>query len=136
MTPIEQELGEEISKAVEQIVAASHVAAMKALDAAFGRKSSIPRATNSLRQTTARAPATRRSSEQIQALKDSLYLVLCACPGQTMSALAEQIGTPPKQLHVPIARLKAEDLIRSAGKRPSVRYFPRNHGAGATSCSE
>lgn len=138
MTPIEQELGAEISKAVDLIVAASHAAAMKALDAAFGRGSTMPRATitSSARQITARPQTTRRSSEQIQILKDSVYQALCSSPGQTMSVLAEQVGTTPRQLQVPIARLKAEDLIRSVGQRPSVRYFPRNSGAQATSSHE
>lgn len=135
MTPIEQELGKEISKAVEQIVAASHAAAMQALDAAFHRGSPT-RAVSSSRQNTASPQTTRRSSEQIQVLKDSVYQALCSSPGQTMSALAEQVGSTTRQLQVPIARLKAEDLIRSAGKRPSVRYFPRNGGAQATSACE
>lgn len=136
MTPIEQELGEEIFKAVDLIVAASHVVAVKALDAAFDRGRSVPRAASSSRKTTARPQTTRRSSEQIQVLKDSVHEVLCGSPGQTMSALAEQMGTTSSQLQVPIARLKAEDLIRSAGKRPSVRYFPKNSGAQTTSSRE
>ncbi len=135
MIPIEQELGKEISKAVEQIVAASHAAAMQALDAAFHRGSPA-RAAGSSRQTTASPETTRRSSEQIQVLKDSVYQALCRLPGQTMAALAEQFGSTSRQLQVPIARLKSEDLIRSAGKRPSMRYFPRNSGAQETSARE
>ncbi|MCP4445446.1 MAG: hypothetical protein GY811_08900 [Myxococcales bacterium] len=93
MTPIEQELGKAVSKAVEQIVAASHAAATQALDAAFGLGGSVPRAASSSRQTTARTQTTRRSSEQIQVLEDSVYQALCGSPGQTMAALAEQVGT-------------------------------------------
>ncbi|MCP4445822.1 MAG: hypothetical protein GY811_10835 [Myxococcales bacterium] len=73
MTPIEQELGKAVSKAVEQIVAAGHAAAAQALDAAFGRGGSVPRAASSSKQTTARTQTTRRSSEQIQVLRDSVY---------------------------------------------------------------
>ena len=126
MTSIEQELGNEISKAVEQIVAASHAAASKALDQAFGGKRSVGRASGPPRQTGAKALVARRTSEQIQELKDSVYQALCAAPGQTMGTLAEQMGTIPRHLHVPVVRLKAEGLIRSAGKCHSVRYYPRN----------
>lgn len=126
MTSIEQELGNEISKAVEQIVAASHAVASKALDQAFGVRKSVGRTSSSSRQTGAGGHVARRTSEQIQELKDSVYQVLRATPGQTMAALAKQMGTIPRHLHVPVVRLKAEGLIRSAGKRHSIRYYPRN----------
>lgn len=127
MTPIEQELCNEISKAVEQIVAASHAAATKVLNQAFGRRDSVPVANRTSRQAAAGAQSARRSSEQIQELKDSVYRALCDKPGQTMISLAEHIGTLPRQLQVPIARLKTENLIKSAGPRHSMQYFPRNN---------
>jgi len=126
VTSIEQELGNEISKAVEQIVAASHAAATKALDEAFGGRRIVDRTRSTARKTGARTHVARRTSEQIQELKDSVYQALCATPGQTMVALAKQLGTIPRHLHVPVVRLKTEDLIRSAGKRHSIRYYPRN----------
>lgn len=134
MNSIEQELGNEIFKAVEQIVAASHTAATKALDEAFGRKRRATRATSN---TSSRAAvgrqAARRSPEEIQALKDSLYQALCDTPGQLMVELAKKMGTTRSQLDFPIARLKAEGLIRCAGPRRSMRYFPRSSGASQQS---
>lgn len=134
MNSIEQELGNEISKAVEQIVAASHAAAIKALNEAFGRKS---RATRVGSKTSNHAvvgqKAPRRSPEEIQEIKDAVYQALCATPGQLMVELAKEVGTSRSQLDFPIARLKAEGLIRSAGTRRSMRYFPRTSGASARS---
>ena len=118
------------------MVAASHAAAMQALEAAFGRGGSVPRAASNSRRTIARTQTTRRISAQIQVLKDAVYQALCATPGQTMAALAKQVGATTRQLQVPVARLKAENFIRAAGKRPSVRYFPRNSEAPATSSLE
>jgi len=126
VTSIEQELGNEISKAVEQIVAASHAAATKALDHAFGGRKSVARTSSTSRKPSAGKQAARRSSEEIQELKDSVYQALCAEPGQSMSALADQVGTLPKYLQVPVARLKGEGLIRCVGQRHLMRYFPRN----------
>ena len=129
MTSIEQELSNEISKAVEQIVAASHRAATLTLDEAFGRGRNVGRASSTTGKSVPRNPSARRTSAQIQELKDRIYRVLCATPGQTMVALAEQVGTSPKQLQVPVTRLKAQGLIRSAGQRQSMRYFPKNSGS-------
>lgn len=130
MTSIEQELGKEISKAVEQIVSASHAAATKALNEAFGRKHHATRAgSNTSRRAAVAQKAPRRSPEEIQVLKDSVYQSLRDTPGQLMVELAKELGTTRSQLDFPIARLKAEGLIRCAGPRRSMRYFPRSSGA-------
>jgi hypothetical protein len=134
VTSIEQELGNEIFKAVEQIVAASHTAATKALDEAFGRKRRATRAgSNTSSRASVGQKAPRRSPEEIQELKDSVYQALCGTPGQLMVELAKEVGRTRSQLDFPIARLKAEGLIRCAGPRRSMRYFPRSSGASEQS---
>lgn len=136
MIPIEQELGNEIASAVEQIVAASHAAATKAIDQAFHRRceENSSRTNNGAsKANAARGQAPRRTPEQLQGLMDSVYQMLCGTPGQTMAALAEQVGSIPVKLQVPMARLKAEGLVRSVGQRQSTRYFPKNNSPPVSS---
>ncbi len=126
MNSIERELGDEISKAVGQIVSASHTAAIKALDQAFDRGRGAGRASRSSARpkTSGVVTVPRRTSEEIASLKQQLYQIVCAMPGEAMAVLAKQIDSTPKELQVPIARLKAEGLLKTVGQRQAMRYFP------------
>lgn len=127
MTPIEQELCAEISRAVERIVAASHCAATKALDQAFGRGLGEPRAGDATkRRRKPRRSAARRTKEELAELEKQLSRAICDMPGQSMAVLAEQLGATPRELHRPAAQLKSEGLVKTVGQRQFMRYFPRS----------
>jgi len=133
VTSIEKKLGIEITKAVEQIVAASHAAATKALDQAFAGCGKVSHDRSASRRSKPTIQSTRRSSEEIQKLKDAVYQSLCATPGQSMIALAKEVGTIPRKLQVPVNCLKSEGRILSVGQRKSMRYFPKNSSDSKTS---
>ena len=126
MTPIEQELCSEISKAVELIVAASYSAATKALDQAFGRGVRESRTNLSVKRRSLPTSAVRRSQEELAELTRQLHQAICDAPGQLMSTLAAQLGSTPQHLQTPVARLKAERLIKTVGQRQSTCYFPKS----------
>ena len=41
-----------------------------------------------------------------------------------MAVLAAQLGTEPRRLQIPARRLKRAGLVRTAGRRQYMRYFP------------
>ena len=124
---IEQDLAEEITQSVERIVAASHSAAVMALDRAFNRgkqRSGRRGAGRPISNSEPRPATRRRTREEMAVLERRLHQVVCADPGQAMSVLAPRLEMSPRDLQVPTARLKASGLIRTVGQRQFTRYFP------------
>lgn len=128
MRDIEQRLGAEIERAVGQIVAASHAAALAALDRAFARR---PRRGQLAVQRHARAAhvradasRSRRSVTELGALGERFLRVVCAEPGQSMSVVASRVGVEPRALTRAVAHLRSQGRIRTAGQRQFMRYFP------------
>lgn len=132
MKSIAQKLEAEMTKAVSLIVAASHAAAIEALDEAFGaaRQADKRRAESGQeRRAVRQGPAApRRTSAEITALETQLMEAVWASPGEAMSALAPCTGASPSQLQVPVARLKASGRLKTVGSRQFTRYFPIGRG--------
>lgn len=126
MKQIEQQLAEEITQAVERIVAASHTAATAALDRAFNRRR--PSARRGVRRIDpngdSRSMRRRRTREEMTELEQQFHQIVCADPGQAMSVLATKLELSPTELQVPVARLKASGRIKTVGQRQFTRYFP------------
>jgi len=75
-----------------------------------------------IRQRANAAP--RRAPEELVALGERFYAVLCRQPGETMTTLAPQVGVASKVLHVAVARLRRAGRVRVVGQRQLARYFP------------
>lgn len=121
MESIEEKLVKEISLAVEQIVNASHAAAVQALDQAFRR---TPASVVSPKPLQRRAKPVRRCPAELATLRTVLHNAVCESPGETMLVLAKELGSSPRELHLPMAVLKSERRVKSVGFRRATRYFP------------
>ena len=75
--------------------------------------------------------APRRAAEELVALGERFYAVLCRNPGEKMTTLAPQVGASPRTLQVAVARLKRARRVRSVGQRQHTRYFPMASVAAA-----
>ena len=75
--------------------------------------------------------APKRAAEELVALGEQFYVVLCRNPGERMTTLAPQIGASPGTLQVAVARLKSAGRVRSVGQRQHTRYFPLTNAAPA-----
>jgi len=119
-------LEQKIESAVEQLVrdhlAACEAAAAVAVRAAFERASKAP--SKSSRHRSARAPAPRRSPEEMAAIQERLYEAIRRHPGETMAVIAPAVGAPPRALNRPATTLRREGRVRSVGQRQYTRYFP------------
>ena len=69
-----------------------------------------------------RAP--QRTPEELAALSEAFYSVVCDKPGETMAVLASQLEMTSRQLEVPVLKLKRAGRVRSVGLRAKTRYFP------------
>lgn len=118
-----QKLEQQIEELIREHIAACHRAVAGAVERAFAAARSKP----ARRPRQAKSPsgrARRRTPEETAALGEQLYSVVCANPGETMTFLASQLGTTPRWLEVPVARLKRAGRVRSVGRRSQMRYFP------------
>jgi DNA-binding NtrC family response regulator len=66
----------------------------------------------------------RRSAVMLDELCERLHECVCARPGESMAAFADEVGVAVRDLQRPMARLKSEGRVRSAGQRSMMRYFP------------
>lgn len=73
---------------------------------------------------TRKKQAPRRAPEELVALGDRFYEVLCQRPGETMTTLAPQVGVAPRVLQVAVARLRRDGRVRVIGKKQQMRYYP------------
>lgn len=79
--------------------------------------------------------AARRAPEELVALGEQFYAVLCQRPGETMTTLAPQVGVVPRVLQVAVARLRRDGRIRVIGKKQHTRYYPMAASASSTTMS-
>lgn len=121
-----------MAKAVSAIVAASHAAAVEAINEAFGvehQRDKRKAAADQRRRATPRAPSSpRRNGAEIEGLEEEFLQAVWATPGEAMSVLAPRVGASRSQLQVPVARLKASRRLKTVGERQFTRYFPIERG--------
>lgn len=119
------DLAEQIEQLVRNHIEATRTAAAAAVARAFA---ATAHASDDAAVRKARPPrsgaAPRRAAEELAALGEQFYAVLCRNPGETMTTLAPQVGTSPRALHRAVARLKRVGRVRSVGQRQHARYFP------------
>jgi hypothetical protein len=134
------ELVEQIEQLVRNHLVATRTAAAAALERAFatgpqGGDRPITGAARPAGRTRSMAP--KRAREELVALGEQFYAVLCRHPGETMTALAAQVGASPGDRRdvVRCARLVgAGSRTRCSATSPSPESSPA--GPGARACSK
>ncbi len=126
MTTTTKSLEQKFESAPEQLVrehlAACEAAAAMAVRAAFERATKAP--ARSSRRKPAKAPAPRRSPEEMAALEERLYEAIRRHPGETMVVIAPAAGATARELNRPATSLRQQGRVRSVGQRQYTRYFP------------
>jgi hypothetical protein len=121
----------ELAKQIEDLVR-QHVDALRTTAAAAVARAFAPppppastRANTQTKPTRARKKAAaRRTPEELVALGERFYGVLCRHPGETMSTLAPQVDVAPRVLQVAVARLRRTGRVRAIGNKQQTRYYP------------
>jgi hypothetical protein len=127
MTPLEQQLRQDLEAAVKKFLigcrAQAHATVDRALGAA-GPTSASPRKAKARKSSDPSKRSKRRTADELAALSEQLYEAIAASPGQTMVVFSEQMGVSPLHLQPAVARLRADNRIRTVGARQQTRYFP------------
>jgi hypothetical protein len=121
------ELAKQIEDLVRQHVDALRTTAAAAVARAFGvvPQPASTRASTQTKPVRARKKAApRRTPEELVALGERFYAVLCRNPGETMTTLAPQVDVAPRVLQVAVARLRRSGRVRAIGKKQQTRYYP------------
>jgi hypothetical protein len=130
-----QDLTKQIEDLVRQHVEALRTTAAAAIARAFAAAvpphESARASTQKAAGRTRKQAAPRRAPEELVAMGERFYAVLCRLPGETMTTLAPKVGVTPQVLQVAVARLRRDGRVRAIGKRHQTRYYPM-----ATSPSE
>jgi hypothetical protein len=113
----------QIEELVREHIALIRRAASAAVDRGFGR-GAHPRAKVGRRGSEKREAGRRRAPDEVAAVGERLYAAICAHPGAAMTALAAQVGVPPRQLNRPATQLRQAGRVRTVGQRGNTRYFP------------
>jgi hypothetical protein len=114
----------QIEELVRGHIAVLRASAAAAVARAFERAG--VRGTRAGRVTASAAKATqqRRPPQEMAALAERLYAVICAHPGAAMKTLAADLGASPRDLNRPALQLKRAGRVRTIGQRHGTRYFP------------
>ena len=121
---------EQLSRRIEEVVK-EHLEACRreaegALVRAFGPDTQKPSSWR--RSVHSSKSENRRDSSELAKLREQLYEVVLAKPGETMAVLALGMGSSANKLQFPMRQLREAKQVRSAGQRPFMRYFPMTVG--------
>jgi hypothetical protein len=108
----------QINALVQDLLSIAEKAAVDAVRSAFN----APTPTHA--RSTRRRTDARRTSEDIRAMSEQLYVEICRHPGSTMNVFASGLHMTCGDLNLPARMLMREKKIRMTGARSATRYFP------------
>ena len=128
-----QDLVERIETLVRELVEAHMKETQAAVLAAVTRGWGAPaaRIKPPRKGTKTRSFKGRRSPEEVWALAESLYELVCSRPGEPMVTFATELQKTARELHRPMMTLEKSGRVRSAGERNRTCYFPAVGGDSA-----
>jgi hypothetical protein len=88
-----------------------------------GRRKSAARGGASA--SSRRAKGAKRDPEDIAALTESLASFVKKSPGQRIEQIGKALGTPTKELTLPMKKLIAAKRISTKGQKRATTYFAR-----------
>ncbi len=117
-------IGELVTAYVDEARLVAHVALDEAFSKARAANGRAAPRRRSIPSESAAGPSRRRSADEIAELEERLLALVCARPGESMTAFSEELGHPVRSLQRPMSKLRAEGRVRCVGERNMARYFP------------
>jgi hypothetical protein len=112
--------------AVSHVAPAAH-AAPAAAAAAPARPRGRPRkSAGSVSSTAKRALGEKRSPIELAQLTEKTFEYIKANPGQGVEQISKSLGTPTKDLTLPLRKLLLSKKATSKGVKRATRYYPRS----------
>jgi predicted Zn-dependent protease len=125
MTNTNDDLGARIEQMIAEHIAVTRKAAQAAMERAFAKAGAgaEPPAVGA-RVVRTRAPGKRRGGAELAALGERFLRAVSSKPGETMTVLAAEVESSPRELHRAVAHLRQAGRVRAIGQRSQTRYFP------------
>ena len=128
-TSVDPDLLARVETFAAEIVAAVRASVMdivqEAIDGAGFERGNGRRARASSVRSPVRAKGAKRDPQMLQALTEKLGAFIKNNPGLRIEQIAKQLGTPSKELVLPVKKLIATKQISTKGQKRSTKYFPR-----------
>ncbi len=77
------------------------------------------------RPTNGRGKGEKRDPRVLARTVTALHQAIQAAPGSGIEYLGKQMGTPTKDLALPVKKLLAPKRFRTVGHKRATRYFPK-----------
>jgi hypothetical protein len=128
---VESEIRSRLESFVQDLTAMIRASAMELVRDALGRQGGAPRRRAGARRastvvTSARRPkGAKRDPEVLAALTEKLGAFIKKTPGQRIEQIGKALGTPTKELALPVKKLTAAKKISTKGQKRATTYFPR-----------
>jgi hypothetical protein len=103
---------------------APRAAAKAAPPARAAVRAAPPRAPVSRRAASRRTPGEKRPPAELARLTEKLHEYIKANAGRRMEVITKALGTPTRDLNLPIKKLLAAKKIRAEGHKRATEYFP------------
>jgi hypothetical protein len=123
MTNLQSKVNHTVQGFVAQVVELVRHAALESLQTAFATPGATGPAPPQGEPEPAMALGRRRTPGDLDDLAKRLASVVRANPGLRIAELAERLGTPTRQLSVPIRKLVADGTIQPRGRRRATTYI-------------
>jgi hypothetical protein len=73
-----------------------------------------------------RSPGEKRSPMELAQLTEQTFNYIRANPGQGVEQISKSLGTPTRDLTLPLRKLMVSKKISSKGVKRATRYYPRS----------
>jgi len=131
---IESEIVSRAETLVEELTALIRESALAIVQDALGAQRMPSRGGRGTRASAVRAPAqstgrrrkgAKRDPRELQALTDQLGAFVKKSPGLRIEQIGKALGTPTKDLALPVKKLVAAKKISTKGQKRATTYFAR-----------
>ena len=126
-TSIESEVRSRLEAFTAEIVALVRASAVDVVSEALGRGSASRgrRGRRGAPRLPARRKGGKRDPEALAALTETLGAFITKNPGQRIEQIGKVLGTPTKELALPVKKLVAAKRISTKGEKRATKYYPR-----------
>ncbi|HTQ04942.1 MAG TPA: DNA-binding protein [Polyangiaceae bacterium] len=128
---VESDIRSRVEAFVEDLTAMIRASALDLVNEALGEGGSRPGRKSGGRRAAAAAPVARRAKgakrdpKMLAALTDRLGDYIKKNPGQRIEQIGKSLGTPTKDLALPVKKLLAAKKISTKGQKRATTYFGR-----------
>jgi hypothetical protein len=125
---IESEIRSRVEAFAEKLIALLRESAMDVVKDALGETGASRRGRRgraSAPRASTRPKGAKRDPKLLEALTEKLGAFIKKNPGQRIEQIGKALGTPTKELALPVKKLLAAKRIATRGQKRSTKYFPR-----------